>query len=64
MGVVEDLALGGSGPLWVRGGITIESGEGTPYEVPNKPLCNGSHASVKFKEASSNSSGKDLPNSS
>ena len=53
MGVVEDLALSGSGPLWVRGGITIESGEGTPYEVPNKPLCNGSHASVKFKEASS-----------
>jgi CDGSH-type Zn-finger protein len=62
IGVVEDPALGVSGPLWVRGGVTIESHEGRPYEVrnrvalcrcgasDNKPFCNGSHASVKFKD--------------
>src|SRR5213594_3223121 len=63
IGVVEDPALGCSGPLWVRGGITIESADGTPYEVRNrvtlcrcgasvnKPFCNGSHASIKFKDS-------------
>ena len=62
IGVVEDPALGCSGPLWVRGGITIESADGTPYELRNKvtlcrcgvsinkPFCNGSHASIKFKD--------------
>ena len=62
IGVVEDPALGCSGPLWVRGGISIESADGTPYEVRNKvtlcrcgvsinkPFCNGSHASIKFKD--------------
>jgi CDGSH-type Zn-finger protein len=62
IGVVEDPALGCSGPLWVRGGITIESADGTPYEVRNrvtlcrcgasinKPFCNGSHASIRFKD--------------
>jgi CDGSH-type Zn-finger protein len=62
IGVVEDPALGCSGPLWVRGRITIESADGTPYELRNKvtlcrcgvsinkPFCNGSHASIKFKD--------------
>ena len=62
IGVVEDPALGCSGPLWVRGGIRIESSDGTPYEVrnrvalcrcgasANKPFCNGSHASIKFRD--------------
>jgi CDGSH-type Zn-finger protein len=62
IGVVEDPALGCSGPLWVRGGVVIESGNGTPYEVrnrvalcrcgasANKPFCNGSHASIKFRD--------------
>lgn len=60
--VVEDPALGCSGPLWVRGGIRVESGNGTPYEVRdrvtlcrcgasvNKPFCNGSHASIQFRD--------------
>jgi CDGSH-type Zn-finger protein len=60
--VVEDPALGCSGPLWVQGGIRIESENGTPYETRNKvtlcrcgvsinkPFCNGSHASIKFKD--------------
>jgi CDGSH-type Zn-finger protein len=62
IGVVEDPALGCSGPLWVRGGITIESHDGTPYEKRNrvtlcrcgasgnKPFCDGSHASIEFRD--------------
>lgn len=62
IGIVEDPALGCSGPLWVRGGVPIESADGTPYEARNrvtlcrcgasvnKPFCNGSHASIKFKD--------------
>ncbi len=62
IGVVEDPALGCSGPLWIRGGIRIESVNGTPYEVRNrvtlcrcgvssdKPFCNGNHASIKFRD--------------
>jgi CDGSH-type Zn-finger protein len=62
IGVVEDPALGCSGPLWVRGGIPIESANGRRYETrnrvtlcrcgasDNKPFCNGSHASVKFQD--------------
>lgn len=62
IGVVEDPALGCSGPLWVRGGIRIESEDGTPYERRNRvtlcrcgksanmPFCNGSHASIKFRD--------------
>jgi CDGSH-type Zn-finger protein len=62
IGVVEDPALGASGPLWVRGGIPVESDDGTPYEVrnrvtlcrcgasQNKPFCDGSHASIKFQD--------------
>ena len=62
IGVVEDPALGCSGPLWVRGGITVESHDGVRYEKRNrvtlcrcgvsvnKPFCNGSHASIKFDD--------------
>jgi CDGSH-type Zn-finger protein len=62
IGVVEDPALGCSGPLWVRGGIPIESADGTRYETrnrvtlcrcgasSNKPFCDGSHASIKFDD--------------
>ncbi|HZU99597.1 MAG TPA: CDGSH iron-sulfur domain-containing protein [Planctomycetota bacterium] len=62
IGVVEDPALGCSGPLWARGGIPIESSDGRPRETrnrvalcrcgasDNKPFCNGSHASMKFKD--------------
>jgi hypothetical protein len=60
LGLVEDPQLGVSGPLWVRGGIPIESADGTPYEVrnrvalcrcggsANKPFCDGTHASLRF----------------
>ena len=62
IGVVEDPALGVSGPLWVQGGVRLESANGTPYEArnrvtlcrcgvsANKPFCNGSHASIHFKD--------------
>ncbi|MEO9321835.1 MAG: CDGSH iron-sulfur domain-containing protein [Nitrososphaera sp.] len=62
IGVVEDPALGCSGPLWIRGGIEIESQDGKAYEKRNRvtlcrcgasanmPFCNGSHASIKFKD--------------
>ncbi|HLZ11159.1 MAG TPA: CDGSH iron-sulfur domain-containing protein [Candidatus Acidoferrum sp.] len=62
IGVVEDPAMGCSGPLWVRGGITVESHDGKQYEKrnrvtlcrcgasKNKPFCNGAHASIKFND--------------
>jgi CDGSH-type Zn-finger protein len=62
IGVVEDPALGCSGPLWVRGGITVQSHDGKRYEQrnrmtlcrcgasENKPFCNGAHASIKFHD--------------
>ena len=62
IGVIEDPPLKCSGPLWVRGGITIESHDGTRYEIrnrvtlcrcgasQNKPFCDGSHASIKFND--------------
>jgi CDGSH-type Zn-finger protein len=55
IGLVEDTPAGKTGPLWVRGGIPIESADGTLYEVrnrvtlcrcgksSNKPFCDGSH---------------------
>jgi CDGSH-type Zn-finger protein len=62
IGIVEDPALKCSGPLWVRGGMTIESHDGTHYEKRNritlcrcgasnnKPFCDGSHVSIKFND--------------
>jgi CDGSH-type Zn-finger protein len=62
IGLVQDPHAGVSGPLWVRGGIPVESADGTPYEArnrmtlcrcgasSNKPFCDGSHASVGFKD--------------
>ena len=62
IGLVEDTELECSGPLWVRGGIRVESANGTPYEIRNRmtlcrcgmstnmPFCNGSHASIRFQD--------------
>jgi len=59
---VEDPAAGVSGPLWVTGGITIESPDGRAYEVRNrvtlcrcgasrnKPFCDATHIRVKFND--------------
>ena len=62
VGIVEDPGEGCSGGLWVRGGIAIESADGHVYETRNrvtlcrcgesgnKPFCDGTHASIKFKD--------------
>src|SRR4029077_174957 len=62
LGVVEDPKLNVSGPIWVQGGIPIESSDGKRYEIrnrialcrcgasANKPFCNGSHASIGFDD--------------
>jgi CDGSH-type Zn-finger protein len=50
------------GPLWVRGGIPIESADGSTYEVrnrvtlcrcghsSNKPFCDGTHSEIGFSD--------------
>lgn len=60
--VTEEPEKGVSGPLWVRGGITIESEDGTAYEVrnrvtlcrcgksSNKPFCDGTHIMTDFDD--------------
>lgn len=62
IGLVQDTANEVSGPIWVRGGIQIIGADGFAYEVrnrvalcrcgasKNKPFCDGSHASVGFKD--------------
>jgi CDGSH-type Zn-finger protein len=59
IGVVADPVAGEPGPLWVRGGIPIESADGYVYEVrnrvtlcrcgksANKPFCDGRHTNGK-----------------
>jgi CDGSH-type Zn-finger protein len=61
IGLVEDPETGLAGPLWVRGGIPIESAEGFCYEIRNrvtlcrcglsgrKPYCDGSHIAAGFR---------------
>lgn len=55
IGLIEDLAMGMSGPIWVRGGIPVKSADGKTYRVrnrltlcrcgksKNKPFCDSSH---------------------
>lgn len=55
IGLVQDAQAGKMGPIWVRGGIPVESADGAAYEVrnrvtlcrcgrsSNKPFCDGSH---------------------
>ena len=62
LALIEDPALGVSGPLMLRGGIRVQSASGDSYEVrnrqtlcrcgqsSNKPFCDGTHASMKFKD--------------
>lgn len=60
--VTEDVPAKVSGPLWIKGGIEIESSDGSTYEVRNrqticrcgkscnKPFCDGSHIKEKFND--------------
>jgi CDGSH-type Zn-finger protein len=55
IGLVEDTQAKKMGPLWVRGGIPVESADGKTYEIrnrvtlcrcgksSNKPFCDGNH---------------------
>ena len=60
--LVEDPHTRASGPLWVKGGVEIESEGGEAYETrnrvtlcrcgqsKNKPFCDGSHLKIKFND--------------
>jgi CDGSH-type Zn-finger protein len=62
IGLIEDPAIGVDGPIWVRGAISVFSGEGKPYEVrnrmtlcrcgksTNKPFCDSSHYPEEDRE--------------
>jgi len=62
IGLVQDLKKQASGPLWIRGGIAVESAEGREYPIrnrvtlcrcghsKNKPFCDGSHLGVHFHD--------------
>jgi len=60
--LVEDPTNRVSGPVWVKGGISVESADGTKYETrnrvtlcrcgrsANKPFCNGEHIKSDFND--------------
>jgi CDGSH-type Zn-finger protein len=60
IGLIENPSTNISGPIWVKGGIPIESSEGIEYEIrnrvtlcrcgasKNKPFCDGTHVAIKF----------------
>lgn len=60
--LVQDPQMGVSGPIWLRGGIQIESADGRAYEVrnrvtlcrcghsKNKPFCDGAHIDGGFHD--------------
>jgi CDGSH-type Zn-finger protein len=60
--LVEDPAKECAGPIWVRGALQIIGSDGFDYELrnrvtlcrcgasQNKPFCDGSHASIKFRD--------------
>jgi CDGSH-type Zn-finger protein len=62
LGLIQDPFAGVSGPIWVRGGIAIESADGHTYEIRNrvtlcrcgasgnKPFCDGSHVTIGFRD--------------
>jgi len=61
IGLIEGCKAGTSGPIWVKGGIPVESAEGVEYETRNrvtlcrcgksgnKPFCDGTHVLTGFK---------------
>ena len=60
--LVEDPRTKSSGPIWVKGGVAIESEGGEPYETrnrvtlcrcgrsKNKPFCDGCHIRARFND--------------
>ncbi len=62
LGLIEDVAIGASGGLWIRGGIALRREDGNTYEIrnrvvvcrcgqsANKPYCDGTHAAIKWRD--------------
>jgi CDGSH-type Zn-finger protein len=62
VGIVEDPHERVAGPLWVRGGVPVESADGHVYETrnrvtlcrcggsSNKPFCDGTHLEIGFRD--------------
>jgi len=60
--LIEDPQAKSSGPIWVKGGVAIESEGGKSYETrnrmtlcrcgrsSNKPFCDGSHIKIRFND--------------
>jgi CDGSH-type Zn-finger protein len=60
--LIEDPQAKVSGPIWLKGGIELESGDGSKYESRNrmtlcrcgksnnKPFCDGSHINIRFND--------------
>ncbi|MEG0789885.1 MAG: CDGSH iron-sulfur domain-containing protein [Alistipes sp.] len=62
LGLIEDVTIGASGGLWIRGGIPMNREDGHTYEIrnrvvvcrcgqsANKPYCDGTHAAIKWRD--------------
>ena len=62
LSLTEDPQAKASGPIWVKGGVRIESADGKVYEPRNrvtlcrcgrsrnKPFCDGSHIRARFSD--------------
>ena len=62
LGLIEDVTIGSSGGLWIRGGIALRRETGKTYEIrnrvvvcrcgqsANKPYCDGTHAAIKWRD--------------
>jgi CDGSH-type Zn-finger protein len=61
--LIRDTYHKGRGPIWVKGGVPIESAKGFEYETrnrvtlcrcglsENKPMCDGSHIKQRFAKS-------------
>lgn len=66
IGLIEDTAMKLSGPIWVKGGIRIQSADGDSYQIRNrvtlcrcghsrnKPFCDGKHLQMEFSDGMKN----------
>ena len=53
LGLIEDITIGASGGLWIRGGIPMRRENGQTYEIRNRVVacrCDGTHAAIKWRD--------------